>query len=299
MTTNRVDLYARVTARIIADLKHGVRPWLKPWNGEHASQRVTAPLRHNGIPYRGINIVLLWGESLANGFTAPTWMTYRQAHQLNAHVRKGQHGSLVVYADRFTTTETTDHGQEVERDIPFLKAYTVFNVDQIDGLPEHYYAPLPAPAERLPLLEQTERFFAATGATIRHAGHQAYYSSSADVVVLPVPEAFRDAEAYAATKAHELTHWTKHSSRLDRNLGGRHFGDEGYAREELVAELGSAFLCADLGITLTPREDHASYIDHWVQMLNADTRAIFQAAAHAQRAVDYLHGVQSPNAKAG
>ena len=292
MTTSRPDLYSRVTDRIIADLERGVRPWLKPWNTGDTSRRMTAPVRHNGIKYRGINVVLLWGESLAKGFTSPMWMTYRQAQALQAHVRKGEHGSLVVYADRCTTTETNDNGEDIEREIPFLKAYTVFNIEQIDGLPDQY-APLPEPTRQtLPRLEPAESFFAATGATIRHGGTEAYYAPSADVIVLPAPDAFRDAEAYASTAAHELTHWTKHPTRLDRDLGGRHVGDDGYAREELVAELGSAFLCADLAITPAPRDDHASYIDHWLTVLRADKRAIFQAAAHAQRAVDYLHSLQ-------
>lgn len=219
-------------------------------------------------------------------------MTYKQADELGAHVRKGEHGALVVYADRFTKTETNDKGEELERQIPFMKGYTVFNVAQIEGLPEHYYgkpAPLPEP---LRLIEAAESFFAATGAEFRHGGNRAFYAPAGDFIQLPPPEAFRDAESYAATKAHELVHWTGHPSRLAREFGKR-FGDTAYAREELVAELGAAFLCADLALTPEPREDHAAYLDHWLTILKEDKRAIFSAAAHAQRAADHLTGLKT------
>jgi antirestriction protein ArdC len=297
-TAIRLDVYTRVTERIIADLEQGIRPWLKPWNAGNTEGRITRPLRHNGTPYQGINILLLWGDAMAKGYAANMWMTYRQAVEIGAQVRKGEHGSLVVYADRITRTETADNGEAVEREIPFMKAYTVFNVEQIDGLPERYQTTPEPKGEALKLIEATERFFNATGAIFRHGGNQAYYAPGPDIIQLPVPEAFKDAESYAATKAHELTHWTKHPSRLDRDFGRHRFGDEGYAREELVAELGSAFLCADLGITPEPRDDHVAYIGHWLKVLKDDKRAIFQAAAHAQRAVDYLHGLQQAEALA-
>lgn len=296
-TTTRSDVYTRVTDRIIADLEQGVRPWSRPWHSDHAAVRVTLPRRHSGETYRGINILLLWAETIDKGYAQSTWMTYRQAVAMKAHVRKGEHGSLVVYADRVTKTEQVD-GADVEREIPFLKAYTVFNVEQIEGLPEHYFTSGPQPLEPLALHQRAEAFFAATGATIRHGGNTAYYSPSQDVVVLPVPETFRDTESYAATKAHELTHWTAHSSRLDRVLGKR-FGDDAYAAEEIVAELGASYLAAVLGISGEPRADHASYIDHWLRMLKADKRAIFTAATHAQKAVDYLHGLQLTGSDAG
>lgn len=136
----RTDVYTRVTAKIIADLEHGVSTWIKPWNAEHAAGRITRPLRHSGIPYRGVNVLLLWCEAEEKGFTAPFWMTFKQAQELGATVRKGEHGSLVVYADRFTKTETDDNGATLDREIPFMKGYTVFNVEQIDGLPVHYTA---------------------------------------------------------------------------------------------------------------------------------------------------------------
>jgi antirestriction protein ArdC len=219
------------------------------------------------------------------------------AQELGGQVRKGEHGSLVVFADRFTKTEADESGNDVEREIPFMKGYTVFNVQQIDALPEGYYD-RPAPiVEKLQLIESAEAFCAATGAKIQHGGNMAFYAPGPDIIRLPVPEAFRDAESYAATKAHELPHWTAHESRLARTLGKR-FGDDAYAAEELVAELGSAFLCSALGITPEVRDDHAAYLDHWLKALKSDRKAIFTAAAHAQRAVDYLHGLQEEKAAA-
>lgn len=288
----KIDVYTRVTEKIIASLETGVRPWLKPWSVEHAAGRISRPLRANGIPYQGVNVLLLWAEAMEKGYVAPLWMTFKQAFDLGAHVRKGEHGSLVVYADTIHKTETDDKGEDVDRAIPFMKGYTVFNVEQIDGLPEHYYAkptdPLPA-CERL---EHADTFFRNTAAEIRHGGNRAYFSIHDDYVQMPPFEAFRDAESYAATLAHELTHWTRHPKRLDRDFGRKQWGDEGYAREELVAELGSAFLCADLGITPEVREDHAAYIASWLKVLKDDKRFIFTAASHAQKAADYLHSLQ-------
>mgnify|MGYP001275452158 CR=1 FL=1 len=291
------DIYTRVTTRIIAELEQGVRPWMKPWSVEHAAGRITRPLRHNGIPYRGVNVLLLWGEAMAKGYAAPLWMTYKQSQELGAQVRKGEHGSLVVFADRFTKTETNDQGEAVEHAISFMKGYTVFNVDQIDGLPAHFYA---QPVNPLPLCERIEhadRFITATSATIHHGGNQAYYAPSRDMIQLPTFEAFKDKESYYSTALHELTHWTRHEKRLARDFGRQRFGDEGYAREELVAELGSAFLCADLGITPDIREDHAAYLGHWLKIIKDDKRAIFSAAAHAQRAADFLQQLQPTTTK--
>ncbi|MCS6291158.1 MAG: DUF1738 domain-containing protein [Nitrospira sp.] len=291
----RQDVYTRVTDRIVADLGKGVRTWMKPWSAEHAAGKITRPLRHNGTPYSGINILMLWSAAMAEGFAAPIWMTFKQALELKAHVRKGEKGSLVVYANSITRKETDDvSGDETEHEIHFMKGYTVFNVEQIEGLPAHYYAkpePRFSPIQRI---EHAESFFASLRADIRHGGTQAYYAQEPDYIRMPPFEAFCDAQSYYATLAHESTHWTKHPSRLAREFGRKKWGDEGYAEEELVAELGSAFLCADLELALTPREDHASYIAHWLTVLKDDKRAIFRAAAHAQRAADFIHRLQLP-----
>jgi len=298
MQTERADVYTRVTNAIIAELEKGVRPWLRPWNAEHAAGRITRPLRANGQPYKGVNVLMLWMAAELQGFAGPIWMTFHQAKELGAGVEKGSKGSLVVYADRIRKTETGDDGEETERDIYFMKGYTVFNVEQIEGLPAHFYATAAPQLDPMQRLESADLFFANTGADIRHGGNQAYYAGEADYVQMPPFVSFKDAESYCATLAHELCHWTKHPSRLDRDLGRRKFGDEGYAREELVAEIGSAFLCCDLGITPEPREDHAAYLDHWLKVLKEDKRAIFQAAAHAQKAVDFLHGLQPQEVEA-
>jgi antirestriction protein ArdC len=192
---------------------------------------------------------------------------------------------------RKTDSET---GETAERNIAFLKSYTVFNAQQIEGLPEHYYpkAKTVEAAEVMPRIAHAEAFAQATGAKITHGGAKAFYMPSADRVQMPPFESFRDATAYYATLIHELTHWTKHPKRLDRDFGRKRFGDQGYAMEELVAELGAAFLCADLDLSPEPRPDHASYIASWLKVLREDKRAIFTAASHAQRAADYLHGLQ-------
>lgn len=291
----RKDIYQTITDRIVADLESGTRPWLKPWSVEHAAGRITRPLRANGIPYQGINVLMLWTTSVAKGYAAPHWMTFKQAIDLGAHVRKGEQGSLVVYADRIRRKETNaETGEEIDAEIPFLKSYNVFNVEQIDGLPEHFYAK-PAPrSETIQRITRAEAFFAATSSDIRHGGNRACYVISQDRIDLPVFEAFRDAESYYATLAHETVHWTRHKSRLNREFGRKRWGDEGYAMEELVAELGSAFLSADLELTPEIREDHAAYISGWLEVLKRDKRAIFTAASHAQRAADFLHGLQKP-----
>ena len=287
------DVYSRITNRIVADLEQGVRPWMKPWSTGQAAGRISRPLRHNGIPYQGINVVMLWSAATEKGYASPLWLTFKQALEQGGAVRKGEKGELVVYANRLTRTETDDKGEESQREIPFLKGYTVFNAEQCDGLPARFSATAAPPAQPPSArLAAAERFFSHTGADIREGGLRAYYSPQTDHIQLPPFVTFRDAESHAATTAHELTHWTKHDSRLARDFGRKRFGDEGYATEELVAELGAAFLAADIGITPEVREDHAAYIASWLTALKDDKRLIFSAAAHAQRAVDFLHALQ-------
>ena len=296
---NRPDVYSRITDKIVADLEQGVRPWFKPWSADHAAGKITRPLRHNGIPYKGINVIMLWSAATVKGYACPLWLTFKQALELGGNVRKGETGELVVYANSITKTETDAKGEETEREIPFLKGYTVFNAEQCENLPAHYTAKAEPPAlTPLQRIEAADRFFAATGADIRHGGTRAFYAEGPDYVQMPPFETFRDAESHAATLAHELTHWTKHDKRLARDMGRVKWGDAGYAREELVAELGSAFLCADLGITPEVREDHAAYIASWLEVLKDDKRLIFSAASQAQRAVDYLHSLQPGQAEA-
>lgn len=296
MTTDRQDIYQRVTASIIASLEQGVRPWMKPWGDQHAEGRIALPQRHNFETYRGINVLMLWGEAMAKGYASPVWMTFKQALELGANVRKGEKGSPVVYASRLHRTEVDEaKSEDRDREIHYLKSYTVFNVEQIDGLPVRYRMGVMPRLDPVHRIEQADQFIAATKADIRHGGNRAYYARASDHVQMPIFEAFRDAESYYATITHELTHWTMHQSRLDRDLGRKRWGDEGYAMEELVAELGAAFLCAKLDLTPEVRDDHAGYIDHWLKVLKGDSRAIFAAAAHAQRAVDYIETAATPS----
>jgi antirestriction protein ArdC len=262
----RSDVYQRVTDEIVAELEKGVRPWIKPWTASHGDGRITRPLRFGGIPYRGINVLLLWSAALAKGYGAPVWMTFKQALELKAHVRKGEKGSTVVYADKLTRSETNEAtGEEIERSIPYMKSYVVFNVEQIDGLPKHFYAK-PAPRSgTVERIERAESFLAATGATVVHGGSKACYVSRTDSIHMPCIDFFRDAESYYATRGHETIHWTNRGSRLAREFGRKRWGDEGYAMEELVAELGAAFLCADLELTPEVRRDHADYIGSWLE----------------------------------
>lgn len=289
---NRQDVYTRITNTIVAELEKGIRPWVKPWSAENAIGKITRPLRHNGQAYSGINILMLWASAMEAGYAMPMWMTFRQAKELGATVRKGEKGSLVVYANTLTRVEENEEGDPVAQEIPFMKGYTVFNVEQIDGLPDLYYSK-PAPRTDAPeRINHADAYFAATKATLRHGGNRAYYNVMQDFVQMPYFETFRDPESYYATLAHEMTHWTRHNTRLDRDFGRKRWGDEGYAMEELVAELGAAFLCADLELTPEVRDDHAAYIASWLKVLKENKRAIFTAAAHAQRAADFLSGLQ-------
>lgn len=295
----RADIYQRVTDTIIRDLEQGARSWTKPWTTTSKDSDSIRPLRHDGTPYRGINVLILWSEAIEHGYASPTWMTYRQAQALGAQVRKGERGVTVVYAKTIERAEDdVVTGDETVMRIPMLRAYTVFNTDQIDGLPA------PTPAQPSPIkesvstrIERADAFIAATGATIMHRGNRACYIPSADRIEMPPYGQFIDtptasaAEGYYATVLHELIHWTSPPHRCDRDLGKR-FGDHAYAREELVAEIGAAFLCAGLSITLEPRPDHAAYLASWLAVLKSDKRAIFTAAALAQKAVDWLTGIR-------
>ena len=285
MNTARTDIHDSVTARIVAQLEQGIRPWARPWNAEHAAGRITRPLRFNGEPYRGVNVLMLWMTAEEKGYSAPLWLTFQQCKQLGGCVKAGEKSSPVIYCRKI-------QDEEEDREFFLTRTYNVFNAEQTHGLPEHYYrmaSPQIDPVERN---GHAEQFFTNTGAQVSHGGNAAFYSPSDDRIQMPPFIAFRDAESYYSTLAHECTHWTKGPNRLVREFGRKKFGDSGYAREELVAEIGAAFLCVDLGLTPEPREDHAGYLAHWLAVLKEDNRAIFQAAAFAQKAADYLHGLQ-------
>lgn len=281
----KTDIYSNITNKIITQLEQGTRPWLRPWKDGAVPVH---PRRSNGEKYRGINVITLWFAAETKGYTTPYWMTFKQALDFGGHVRKGETGEKVVYASSFKKTETDKAGNEKEKNIPFLKEYTVFNAAQCEGLPERFYpkAPVFNPVEKL---DHAERFFAATGALIRNGGDRAFYAPGPDVICMPAIEQFTSREAYYATLAHECIHWTSHKSRLNRDFGSTGFASEGYAKEELVAEIGAAFIAADLGLYMEPREDHAAYIASWLKALKDDKRLIVSAASHATKAADYLN----------
>lgn len=287
----RADVYTRVTATILAALEAGTRPWLQPWaSGQAVAGSISRPLRYNGVPYKGINVILLWATAMETGYIAPFWMTYNQAQALGGQVRKGERGALVVFANAMTKTETdAKTGEDMEIEIPYMKGYTVFNVEQIDGLPERFYAKVDREqVDECQRNEALEAFFEATAAEIRHGGNRAFYSIGQDFIQMPVFQAFQKTEDYYATLAHECAHWTRHPSRLNRDLGQKRWGDSAYAIEELIAEMTSAFLCAELNVTPQVMADHAAYMASWLSVLKEDKRAIFTAASHAQKAADFL-----------
>jgi antirestriction protein ArdC len=285
----RVDLYQAVTDAIVAELELGLKPWKRPWRTAGAG----LPLRHNGQPYRGINTLVLWMAMTARGYTSPYFMTYRQAQELGGQVRKGEKATTVTYTDTLRRVEETEQGEEAERRIWFLKSYAVFNASQIEGLPEHFH-PTSNPAAAAPVerIAHAEVFFVNTGADIRPGGQRAFYTPNLDYIRMPSIADFIDPEAYYATLAHEMGHWTGHPSRLNRETITRRHSEEARAVEEILAELTAAFTCASLGLDHDLRQDSTAYIGSWLRLLASDKRFIFVAAAHAQRACDHLWRLQ-------
>lgn len=283
---HRQSLYAEVTSRVIVELEEGRLPWVQPW--DNAGCDCTIP--HNaatGRRYSGINVLILWAAVIKGGYSSQRWLTYRQAQAAGGNVRRGERGTVVCYADRFTPKGEEARAADEDRDareIAFLKRFTVFNVDQCEGLPGALTsAPdLPAAIDMIPSVQALIR---ASGADFRIGGGEAYYSPGADFVAVPPPAAFAERINWYRTALHELGHWTGHGSRLDRNQRGA-FSSADYAREELVAEMASAFSCASLSIQPTVR--HADYIGSWLAVLREDERAIFRAASAASKAADYL-----------
>ena len=279
----KTDVYQQVTDRIIAELEKGAAPWVKPWDGDPTP--LDMPRNAQGKTYNGINVPLLWIAAHHAGYNCPQWMTYKQAAEKGGQVRKGEKGTQIVFFKQLDISEQDAvTGEESRKRVPMARIYTVFNVEQIDGI--EYQAP-PAPVKR-----QHERdslvlpICHALGADVRHGGDQAYFIPSADHIQMPIMENFHSVDGYDATLAHETTHWTGHKSRLDRDFSGR-FGDDQYAAEELVAELGAAFICAEFGI-VNEELRHGGYIEHWLRVLHSDKRAIFTASSKARQAVEFM-----------
>jgi antirestriction protein ArdC len=283
----RVDLYDEVTARIIAELEAGRVPWVQPWGGAACAGPSLPRNALTGRPYSGVNVLLLWGAVIGGGYPSQSWLTFRQAREAGGCVIKGERGQTVVYADRFTPeaekVRAARDGGEAKA-VPFLKRFTVFNIAQCEGLrPGLSLDPAPLPEREI--VPVAEEVIAASGVDFRIGGDRAFYAPSADFVQVPPQPAFFDQVNYYRTCLHELTHATGHAKRLGRDLANG-FGSKGYAREELVAELGSAFLCAALGIVPTVR--HADYLASWLEVLREDNRAIFRAASQASKAAEWL-----------
>lgn len=284
------DTYQKITDQIIEQLEAGVRPWVQEWRTDTPGISAT-PLRASGDAYRGINTLMLWLARRMNGYGANTWLTFKQAVDLGGMVRKGETGHLVVKYGTFSP-KGADAGVDPDRKVPFLKGYVVFNVDQIGGLPEHFYPSFdPAPHRHIEPLATVERFVEATGARVTFAGSAACYRPVTDDILMPDRRRFTSQTGLYSTWLHEVVHWSGAPHRLDRDLKNR-FGSQAYAAEELVAEMASAFLCADLRVPHDPQGNTAAYIDDWLAVLRSDKRAIFTAAAKAQQAADYLHGLQ-------
>ena len=291
-----VDLYAEVTNQIIAALEAGTTPWTCPWDREHGSlmpANLTTSRR-----YRGINVLLLNLRQIAAGYLTNRWLTFQQAHSLGAHVRRGESGTRIVFfkllerddvpgaaPDGITAGRFQAANDEPSRKvIPLLRSFTVFNEAQVEGLPAHLTWPQ-APQPEGDAYAAAEALLARSGAVIQHGGSRAFYSPSLDRIQMPPVEFFVNFERYYGTALHELTHWTGHPSRCSRALANRQH-IEAYAFEELVAEMGSAFLSSHCG--LQGQLHHASYIASWLQALRNDKRLVFSAASLAQKAMDFL-----------
>lgn len=287
------DIYSSITQKIITDLEKGQLTWRKPWNSQNLAGHVMLPLRWNNIPYTGINTIMLWATAAEKNYSSPYWMTFKQAIDMKAHVRKGEKGTTVVYADKIIRQDTKEDGTSNTQQIPFLKLYTVFNANQLEGLPQSYNK-LPEPTIINPeeRIEEIDRYFKEMKAEIYTGCKAAYYELS-DRIEMPPFECFNNAASYYGTLAHEMTHWTKHTSRLNRDFNRKKWGDEGYAKEELVAELGSCFLGAVLGFEPVTKEEHAAYIQSWLKVLQNDNRFIIHAASQAQKAIEYMNELQT------
>jgi antirestriction protein ArdC len=286
--SSRASLYQEITSKIIAELEAGRLPWVQPWG----SSAIQAPLAMpqnavTGRRYSGINILILWGAVVQYGFSGQSWLTFRQAASAGGRVRKGEHGTVVVFAQRFTPEaeerRAREQGDE-PRSIPFLKRFVVFNTDQCDGLPEEIATTAPPPPAGL-ILPEVEALIQASGADLRIGGERAYYDVSGDFIRVPPPQAYFEPINWHRTALHELAHWSGAAHRLGRDLSGG-YGSKSYAKEELVAEMTAAFTCATLGIVPTVR--HADYIGSWLEVLREDDRAIVRTASTASRAADYL-----------
>jgi antirestriction protein ArdC len=290
--TRKQNVHQTITDQIVASIEAGAGAFTMPW---HRNADVATPTNLvTGNPYNGVNVIALWVAAEQRGFASNYWATYRQWRLRGDQVRKGEKGSIIVFYKqmKFEGPDAATDGQE-RKAYFYARASRVFNAEQVDG----WEPSEPVGRDFAGVLLETEQFVTATAADIRCGGDRAYYRPHSDHIQMPDRNRFTGTdtisatESYYATLLHELAHWSGHSRRLDRDLSGR-FGKEAYAMEELIAELGAAFLCSDLGVTNQPRPDHAAYIANWLTVLKKDTRAIFTAASKANEAKQFLLGLQ-------
>lgn len=274
------NIQREITDKILEAMQGGTLPWVKPWSG----------MGGNGMPrnaitrraYSGANVTLLWLSAEKHGYTSNRWLTYKQAQEAGGNVKKGEKSTSICYAA--TYEKKNDKG---EKDfIPFLKAYAVFALEQCEGLEHLIEKPKALNPEQRDA--DCDAFLAATYADIRHGEGRAYYNQKGDFIMLPPFDTFTSSNGYYATALHELVHWSGSEPRCNRQFGKR-FGDKAYAAEELVAELGAAFLCAEFGYDAVTQ--HAAYIQNWIELLKDDAKAFITAASKASAAVEYLRGL--------
>ena len=277
-------VYDTVTARIVAQLEQGTVPWVKPWTEGGIAELPTNAL--TGRHYNGVNILLLWETAIERGYRHATWLTYLQAKTLGGQVKKGERATAIVFAG--STVEENETGEEEKR--RFVRFHSIFNVEQVSGLPERlFHFPPIRPLDEA--LLEAEAFIGALGANVRHGGDDAGYVPAIDTILMPNRDQFESDARYVVTKLHEHGHWTGHKSRLDRDLTGER-GGTAYAGEELIAELTAAFLSAELQIPGELR--HPEYIARWLEVLGGDKRAIFTAASKATKAANYMRQIVRP-----
>jgi len=282
------DIYKETADKLLAMIEAAEREgarWSMPW---HKVAQAGAPFNAaTGRPYNGVNIWLLSGAAIASGYATPQWATFKQWKARGGSVRKGEKGEQIVFFKPMEKTERDSAGAERKKRFFILRAFHVFNVDQVEGVESVAAPSLPAKPVFEPH-EYAERIAAECGARIEHGGNRACYIPALDRVQMPPREAFKSGEGYYSTLLHELTHWTGHESRLDRLANIGRFGSPEYAFEELVAEIGAAYLCAESGVSVEPRPDHAAYLANWKRAIRDDSRAIFRAAKLAEQAAGFL-----------
>jgi antirestriction protein ArdC len=290
MYTNDCGIFQEVTDNLVRLMEKGTAPWRKEWKGKGIAQ---------GMPYNpftkrnysGVNVLQLWLVAAAKGYVSNAWGTYKQIREAGGQVRGGEKAARVVFFRHLEVKDAegrqADQGEDATRFVPLMRVYSVFNAEQCDGL----NLPKPKPLPEAQRIERAEAFIRSLGAKVQHGGDVACYRIGGDEIHLPVPQHFTAPEAYYATSLHEHTHWTGHKSRLDRATLGQRYGTEAYAFEELIAELGAAFLCAELGIQ-SDIENHASYLANWCRIMREDHRAVFRASAAAAKAAEFLKAKQ-------